>query len=57
MFYKGYRKIYDFKNDKIILAFVDDIKNGVITMYKANHEQNRLSQNIKKFKCKKTKKP
>lgn len=57
MFYKGYRKIYDFKNDKIILAFVDDIKNGVIAMYKANHEQNRLSQNIKKFKCKKTKKP
>ena len=57
MFYKGYRKIYGFKKDKIILAFVDDIKNGVITMHKANHEQNRLWQNIKKFKCKKTKKP
>ena len=42
MFYKGYRKIYDFKKDKIILAFVDDIKNGVITMHKANHEQNML---------------
>ena len=39
---KDTEKYMVLKKDKIILAFVDDIKNGVITMHKANHEQNRL---------------
>ena len=50
MVYKGYKKTYDFTKDKTIHAFGDDIKKGVITMDKANDEQNKLAQKIREFK-------
>ena len=47
MFYKRYKKAYDFRKDKMIPAFGDDIKNGFITMDRANDEENNLSQKIR----------
>ena len=38
MFYKRYKKTYNFIKDKTIHAFGDDSKNGVITMDIANDE-------------------
>ena len=36
MFYKKYKKTYDIFRDKTICPFVDDIKNGDISMDNAN---------------------
>ena len=44
------KKQYDFARYKTICAFGDDIKNGVITMDKANDEQSKFTQKIREFK-------
>lgn len=43
MFYKGYRKNYDFTKFKTVSSFGDAIKKGAIVMYIASNEQNQLS--------------
>ena len=50
MFYKEYRKIYDFTLGNRIPAIGDDIKYGDITMDKAKDEKNKLVQKVKDFK-------
>ena len=51
MFYKGYWKTFYYTGDKTMHALGGDIKNHDIMMYKTNDEQNKLAQNIEKFKC------
>lgn len=43
MFYKGYRKNYEFTRFKTVSSFGDAIKKGFIVMYIASNEQNQLS--------------
>ena len=49
MFYRGYRKTFGYTNFKATCTFGNDIKSGVITMNRANNEQNPLAKEIKAF--------
>ena len=58
MFYKRYRKKYDFTKFKTVSTFGDAFKKGTIAMYTAGNEQNQLLAKLwELFKETKSSKP
>ena len=52
MVYERSNKTYGFRKFKTIRVFGNEIRNDIVNMSMANHEQNQLSKHIREFKSK-----